>query len=103
MKYKRLKIFRTFGEIEHIKETITMMGRPSINKYLQAELRKLAKNFSECKKCVTPAGGDKEMIIISVDQEVYQILEELSKLMKKPIASIVDDLFIVPLLLPETE
>lgn len=98
--YKRVTITRTSGEWEEIEKRIKKMKRGDINVYLRGELHKLKNQFTECPGCITPASGKPKAKQHCVPIDVYEQLEELSKIMKRPIASIVDDFFIVPLLSP---
>lgn len=99
--YKRVTITRTLGEWEEIDKRIKDMKRGDVNVYLRGELHKLKNKFTECPGCITPASGEPTPRQHCVPIDVYERLEELSQLMRRPIGSIVDDFFIVPLLLPE--
>lgn len=98
----RIKIIRTPGEMEYLQQQMKALGRQSLDKYLRTEIRKLEKKFLECPGCVTPAYGNKKKeFVLYVPDDTYSILNKISLIMQKPISSVIDDFFIVPLLLPE--
>lgn len=99
--YKRVTITRTPGEWEEVDRRVRELGKKDINSYLRSELHRLNRQFKECPSCITPAFGDPQPKQHCVPDDVYEQLILLSRIMKRPIASIVDDFFIVPLLLPE--
>ena len=98
----RIKISRTEKEI--IALEFIVMGRYNIDlkTYLRREIRKLTSAFIESPNKITAAsGGNKKSIIHYFEgTEQHDVLKQLSFLMEKPISSIIDDFFIVPLLVP---
>lgn len=98
---KRISISRTPGEFNYLDNAITEMTGQDFRRYLQSKVRKLAKEFTECKNCITPAeGGEKITREICIEADVYENLIVLSKLMDRPVNSIINEFFIAPLLRP---
>lgn len=97
---RRITIKRTAGEYRHIEDVLKKIGRQDIKKYIRAELRKILREFEDCPECITVANGKRTEKVIYVDNDIYSMLVSLSTIVKKPVNSIVDDLIIVPLLLP---
>lgn len=91
----RIRIQRTEGEWEEI---ISLIGSPDLNRYLQKEIEKLRKKFTECRECVTCAAGDKIEKCHYTKDESYDFLNEVARIMKKPVSTVVDELIINPLL-----
>lgn len=91
----RIRIQRTEGEW---KEIISVIGSPDLNRFLQKEIEKLRKKFNECKECVTCAGGEKIEKCHYTKDESYEFLNEVAKIMKKPVSTVVDELIINPIL-----
>jgi hypothetical protein len=101
--YVRIPLTRTVGEWEEIERKLKDLGKSDIRSYLWGEISKLQKQFEECPPCVSSASGEKKTIQFCCPKAMYPLLVTMSRIMHRPIASIVDDFFIVPLLLPETE
>lgn len=91
----RIRIQRTEGEWE---EVFSQIGSPDLNRYLQKEIEKLRKKFTECKECVTYAEGAKIEKCHYTKDDSYEFLNEVAKIMKKPVSTVVDELIINPLL-----
>lgn len=102
LSYSRVTITRTEGEWQEIEKRIKELGKSDVNGYLRGEIHKLQKLFQQCPLCVTPAYGKPITKQHCVSKEIYGHLSELAKLMNRPVNSVIEDLFIVPLLLPET-
>lgn len=100
--YSRVTISRTQGEWAEIEKRIKELGKSDINGYLRGEIHKLYKQFKECPVCITPASGDTVTKQHCVPNDIYASLVELANTMNKPVNSVIEDLFIAPLLLPET-
>lgn len=97
---KRVVISRTEGEWEEIDRRLKDLGKSNLNSYLRCEISKLQKRFEECPSCITPAHGKQIIKQHRVSDAVYDDLCQLSKIMNQPISSMIEDFFIVPLLLP---
>ena len=100
-KYIRIPLTRTIGEWKEIEKKLKDMGKSDVRSYLWGELSKLQKQFEECPPCVSRASGEKKTIQYCCPKEMYPLLVAISRITQRPIASIMDDLFIVPLLQPE--
>lgn len=99
---KRLVFTRTEGEWAEINKRIEEMDIGSLNNYLRSKIFLLNQKFNECPNCVTPASGAKKKIQYRIPDHLYPPLLALSEKMGRPISCIIEDIFIVPLLLPET-
>lgn len=93
---RKIKVARTEGEWAYVMKCAGASG--DINSFLRREIEKLRKKFKECPKCVTMADGDKEEKVHYLADESYNFLIAVSKIMKKPPATVVDELIINPLL-----
>jgi hypothetical protein len=102
MNQKRVFIVRTEGELNAIDVRISELGKSDMAAYIRSEIKKVGTKFNECPFCITPAEGDKKQKAFYISNDSYQILKQLSEKMKKPISSVFDELFIIPLLLPES-
>lgn len=100
--YSRVAITRTEGEWEEIKKRIKELGKSDLNGYLRGEISKLQRAFNECPICMTPASGKPITKQHCVSKDIYADLVILAKKMNRPVNSVIEDFFIVPLLLPET-
>lgn len=97
MRYRAI-IVRTEGEWKAIEQRI---NKSDLNSYLRCELSKLNTKYKECPGCVTHADGELKRKEYLIAADVYQTLELLSIQMKRPISTIIDNLLINPLLLPD--
>lgn len=98
-KNPRISITRTVGEWERIEERLEEMQKGNVSSYINNKVNKLANQFKECPDCVTPAEGDKIIKQFCVTNKNTQlILQKISKKIKRPIASLIDELYISPLL-----
>src|SRR5450432_3836122 len=100
MKNKRIKIHRTKGEFKAIDKRVKELGKEDLNSYLRSEIYKLEKEINRCPECITQGTGDekKPERVHYVSEETYAALLKISRRMKKPVASIIDDFIITPLL-----
>ncbi len=99
MKNKRIKIHRTEGEFIALDRIVKELGKPDLNTYLRSEIYKLEKEIKRCPECVTEAkGGVKQDRVHYISDDTYAVLLSISRRMQKPIASIIDDFIINPLL-----
>lgn len=94
----KVKLYRTRAEWEVVKNKMT---KKSLTSFIRCEIKKIAEKHNECPNCVTPAEGEKIEKKFEIDAETYAIFEEIAKKMRKPVASVIDDFIIVPLLIPE--
>lgn len=91
----RLTFQRTKSEWDYI---LSIIPEGDLNRFLNKEIVKLVKKFDESPSEVTCASGDKSSKTYRPHPDTYDGLESISKRMKKPIASIVDELIISPIL-----
>jgi hypothetical protein len=100
MTSRRVKLYRTEAEWAVIDKKIKDAGKANFNAFLRSEINRIKIMYGECRLCVSPADGNKKQKVYCIDEQTYKIFEEISKRMQKPIASVVDDFFIAPLLKP---
>jgi hypothetical protein len=100
MSPKRVKLYRTPTEWRIIESKIKESGKSDFNSFMRSEINKLTSKYSECPLCVTVAEGDKTERACPLTDPSYDILKEIAIKMQKPIASIIDDFIIAPLLMP---
>jgi hypothetical protein len=97
---KRIKLLRTVAEWQIIDRKIKESGKTNFNAFLRSEINRIKIMYSECKNCVTPAEGPRKQKVHSIDEQTYEMFEEISKRMQRPVASVIDDFIISPLLKP---
>lgn len=97
---RRIKLYRTAAEWEIIRDRIKETGKSELNAYIRSEINKIMIKYNECPLCVTPAKGNKKQKVYCINPEAYEMFQEISKKMGKPVASIIDDFIIAPLLIP---
>jgi hypothetical protein len=98
-KFKPLVIQKTESEWSLILSKIEALGKKDLNGYVRSEVRKLTAEYERCPTAITCAnGGSKKSRRPYIHEDSHKILQELSKKMKKPISSIVDEFIILPLL-----
>lgn len=95
---KRILISRTEGEWRYIMKAVKATGSTNIDSFLRKEITKLGKRFEECPDCVSPAEGEKQKRCYRISDEAHSFLSAASKVMNKPISTIVDELIINPIL-----
>jgi hypothetical protein len=100
MATKRVKLLRTATEWELIEKKISESGKSNFNAFMRSEINRIKLKYEECKLCVTPAEGDRIQKEHFLDEETYKMFEEISKRMRKPVASVINDFIIAPLLRP---
>lgn len=93
----RVKLSRTRAEWKVIQGKMT---KRNLNSFIRCEVKKIAEKHNECPDCVTPAEGKRIAKRFEIDRETYAVFEEIAKKMHKPVASVIDDFIIVPLLTP---
>lgn len=97
---KRVKLYRTPAEWKIIERKIQESGKSDFSSFMRSEINKLTSRYNECPYCITVAEGDKIEKACPLTDLSYDILKEISIKMQKPIASILDDFIITPLLMP---
>jgi hypothetical protein len=97
---KRVKLFRTATEWEIVERKIKESGKTNFSAFLRSEINRIKIMYDECNECVTPADGPKKQKVHSLDEQTYKMFEDISERMHKPIASVIDDFIISPLLKP---
>jgi hypothetical protein len=100
MSTKRVKLYRTAAEWELIEKKISESGKANFSAFVRSEINRIKLKYSECKLCVTPADGPRTQKEHLLDEETYKMFEEISDRMGKPVASVIDDFIIAPLLRP---
>jgi hypothetical protein len=93
----KVKLSRTRAEWKVIQGK---MKKKNLNSFIRSEVKKIAEKHNECPCCVTPAEGERVEKRFDIDRETYAVFEEIAKKMHKPVASVIDDFIIVPLLIP---
>jgi len=78
------------------------MDKGNLSNYLRSKIFLLNQKFEECPGCITPASGPKKKIQYRIPDHLYPTLLKLSEKMGRPISCIIEDIFIVPLIQPET-
>lgn len=102
MASKRVFIQRTDGEMQLVNRRIKELGKSNMTAYIRSELCRLRNKLEECPTSVTCAEGHKKEKVYYLSEYSYQTLELLSIKMKRPIATVFDELLISPLLRPDT-
>jgi hypothetical protein len=100
MSPKRVKLYRTPGEWRIIEAKMKEAGKSDFGSFMRSEINKITSKYAECPLCVTVAEGDKTEKACPLTDLSYDVLKEISTRMQKPIASIIDDFIIAPLLMP---
>jgi hypothetical protein len=99
MPLKRIYLWRTEGEWEVLEAKIKELGKTSFSSYLRSEIPKLQAILNECPDCITPAKGERKEKIISITEESFNTIKEISEKMHTGMASVIDEFLITPLLL----
>lgn len=94
---KRVQISRTKAEWKVIEQKI---NKKTFKVYLRAELRKIVDKYGECPLCITCADGSRLKKDVFIDTETYTTLKDIATRMKRPVASVIDEFIIAPLLMP---
>lgn len=102
MASKRVFITRTSGEFDTIGSRIKELGKPNMQVYLRSEICKIRSGFDRQPTSITTANGEKIIKSYYISEDCYNVLKRLSIMMKRPIASVFDELLISPLLRPDT-
>lgn len=91
----------TEGEWKEIENKLKRLGKTGgFHSHLHSEIYKMYAMYNECAECVSPADGDVVKVRHEIPEAVYPMLSQLSRKMKKPISTIIDELMVMPLLLP---
>lgn len=98
----RVLLYRTSAEWEAVKKRVP---KRNFNSFVRSEIKKIVQKYNECPLCVTPAqgvevDGEKKRKEILIDNESYVILKTIANSMQKPVAAVIDEFIIVPLLMP---
>lgn len=96
-----ITISRTEGEWERIQQIIDSMGKKDLSAFIQSEAQKLISAYRGCPKCLTPAHGGKSIRQPWLSVHIIQDLEQIATVMKKPLASVIQEFIIAPLLRQE--
>ncbi len=95
---KRIRIRKTQSELDIISQSLERIGKPDMQSYLRQEINRLLTKVSECPELITQeCCKDKVSKEYYIPNETYQGLEEIALKMKKPVSTIVDEFFIIPL------
>lgn len=94
----RITIERTIGEWEQINKRLKEMNRLNVKLYILGKATNLADNFRKDPASLFYKDAEKRAEQIHVSSETYETLRILSRQIKRPVSSIIDDLFIAPLL-----
>lgn len=91
----------TEGEWREIENKLKQLGKSGgFHSHLHSEIYKMFALYKECEECVSPAEGEVIKKRHEIPDAVYPMLAQLSKKMRKPISTIIDELMVMPLLLP---
>lgn len=93
-----ISIVKTEGEWTVILGKIAELGKKDFSVFIRSEVRKLGSAYTKCPKCVSRASGEKKTKRPYIPNELHKKLKEISRQMKIPISSVVDNLIILPLL-----
>lgn len=94
----RISLLRTNGEWDRINDHISQDCNTDWSKFWNKRIAVLKENYRKCPSCVTCADGDKVTKILNFTEEQYKLLEAIAFQMKKPVASVIDELIISPIL-----
>jgi hypothetical protein len=100
MSTRRVKLSRTVEEWELIEQRISESGKANFNAFMRSEINRIKIKYAECRLCVSPAEGKRKQKEHFLDEETYQMFQEIASRMQKPVASVIDDFIISPLLRP---
>lgn len=95
---KKINVSRTNGEWEAIEAKIKELGKKDVNSYLRCEIYKLKKRFDENPISITSADGIIKIKQYYMPDTTYDTIKLIALKMKKPVATVVDEFIINPLL-----
>lgn len=94
----QVKLVRTQGEWDSIDKLLSDAGDNGWCEFLKKNISLLRDQYRKCPTCITPANGDKKKRCIDLNEGQYKLLEAIAFQMKKPVASVIDELIISPIL-----
>lgn len=100
---RRISILRTEGEWKHVMALLYEQKQTDIHGYLHREISRMTNIFKDCEVCITPADGHMKSFRHNIPTHIYEKLLPIAQKMGKPVATIVDDLLITPLLLKDRD
>ena len=98
MAQKKIKLSHTRGEWSVVEDKIHQSNKTSIQSYLRAEIFKLKSKIIDCPDCVCYESGARIEKQIFIIESEYEILKKMSLTIGKPVATIIDEYFIIPLI-----
>lgn len=100
---KRISILKTEGEWHYISQMLADDKNCDLHSYLHREISRLSTKYVECEVCITKADGVLKSYRHNIPTHIYMKLLPLAQKMGKPVATIINDLLITPLLLPDRD
>lgn len=97
---KRVKLHRTAKEWDVVDQKVKESGKSNITSFIRSEVNKITSKYNECPLCVTVAEGQKLERTYFISPQSYDVLKQIAIKMRKPVASVIDDFIIAPLLMP---
>lgn len=94
----RISLLRTEGEWDKINSYISGDYNADWNKFWNKNISALKDKYRQCPDCVTCAEGGKQRRYLNFTEEQHKLLEAIAFQMKKPVASVIDELILVPIL-----
>lgn len=95
---KRIRIRKTQTELIIIYQSLERIGKPDMQSYLRQEINRLLTKCSECPELIPQElVKEKTSKEYYISNEAYEGLKHISKKMKKPVSTIIDEFFIIPL------
>lgn len=91
----RISIQRTEAEWDKIRSVIP---NRDIGRYLMKEILRIERMYKENPHSITIAAGIKTAKSRRLHPETYRCMKEISRKMKRPISTIIDELVIAPIL-----
>lgn len=100
---KRISLLRTEGEWNHISRLLLDQNNTDLHAWLHREISRLSNKYADCEICITPANGVTKSFRHNIPTHIYNKLIPIALKMRKPVATLIDDLLIMPLLLPDKD
>lgn len=94
----RITISKTPAEWRELIARIKMGGKTDINAYIYSSANKLAIMANENREIICILKGEKKKKQFIIPDDTYQVLEKMASDMNRPLAAIIDDFFLVPLM-----
>lgn len=99
MTLKRVRLTHSREEWTIIQEKLKQLEVRDIQSYLRSEIHKLNRKFIECPSCICSENSKEKVERLTyVTEAEYEILKRISVRAKYPVAALIDNLFIIPLL-----